>query len=139
MKRVSVGVLLCCVLVLCSCTSYKQREIAYYADQNNYVTASGTVTHMQYTDNGETLFLGFEDLSFSFYDTSFRIVGENLVIARQNGIDEKLALGDRVELISAPRIFGDGYAVPIVGLTVDGETLLTFEQGYDNWLKWVAR
>ena len=72
-----------------------------------------------------------------FDDNSFKIVGENLLIVRQNGIDEKLEIGDQVTFVTAPRYFGDGYVMPIVEITVNEEELLSFEDGFANFLKWL--
>ncbi len=135
MKKVLLPLILCCTLLLCSCASDK--EVQYYSERSNYVSVSGTVTHIKYTEKKDELYLGFDELSYEFSDVTFRISGENLTLVQQNGIDEKLQLGEQVEFISAPRYFGDGYVMPIVGITVNGEILLEFEQGYSNWIDWI--
>ena len=43
-----------------------------------------------------------------------------------------------VSFMTAPRYFGDGYIMPIVEISVDGEELLSFEEGYENLLEWLA-
>ena len=52
----------------------------------------------------------------------------------ENGFAEKVKLGSEVIYISAPRYFWDGYSMPIVELSVDGEVLLTFDEGKTNLL-----
>ena len=46
----------------------------------------------------------------------------------KNGISEKIKLGDTVEFVTAPRYFGDGYVMPIVAISVEGEQLLDYEE-----------
>ena len=135
MKKMFLPLVLCIIVVFSSCTSRK--EIQYYSERNNYITATGTVMHIKYNEKKDALYLGFDELLPEFSDRTFKIVGKNLTVVQENDIDQKLKLGDHVEFISAPRYFGDGYAMPIVGITVDGEVLLEFEEGYDNWLKWI--
>lgn len=118
-----------------SCTAAKMRN--YYSQKQNYINATGIVTHFSYNEDKSTLYLGFSDLSPQFVDNSFKIAGDNLTIVQQNGIEEKIKIGDHVEFISAARYFGDGYVMPIVGISVNKEELLNFEEGYSNLLKWL--
>ena len=37
--------------------------------------------------------------------------------------------------MTAPKCFGDGYVMPIVAVSVDGEVLLEFEEGFENFLE----
>ncbi len=72
-----------------------------------------------------------------FTDNCFKTVGDNLLISQQNGIDEKIKLGDEVTFISAPRYFGDGYVMPIVAVSIGGECILEFNEGVVNLLSWM--
>ena len=135
MKKTLLLFMVCLTLLFSACMSRK--EIQYYSERSNYITATGTVMHIKYTEDRDELYLGFDELSPKFSDSTFKISGKNLLIAQQNGIDQKLELGDRIEFISAPRYFGDGYVMPIVGINIDGEILLEFETGYKNWLEWI--
>lgn len=110
----------------------------YYAEEENYVNASGIVTHFSYNEDKSALYLAFSDLSPEFSDNSFKIVGDNLTIVQEKGIDEKIKIGDSVDFITAGRYFGDGYVMPIVGISSAGETLLTFEDGVANLLAWLG-
>ena len=62
-----------------------------------------------------------------------------MVIVQNNGIEQKINVGDRVEFVSAPRYFGDGYVMPIVQISVDGEELLSFDTGFVNLNDWLER
>jgi len=125
--------LLIVLLYLHGCDFGEMEE--YYTDKENYVTATGTVTHIAYDEGYDTLYLAFSDMSYRFDGRNFKIEGDNFDIVMENGIEEKLAMGKEVEFITAPRYFGDGYVMPIVSITIDGETLLEFEEGYENFLE----
>ena len=71
-------------------------------------------------------------------DVSFNFVGANREIVLQRGILQKVQLGTTVSFMTAPRYFGDSYIMPIVEISVDGEELLSFEEGYENLLEWLA-
>ncbi len=121
------------VLILCSCYAAEKRK--YYSDKDNYVSTTGTVIHIKYNENKTILHLGFDEMSYHFSDNAFKITGDNLSIVQENGIDEKLEMGAQIEFITAPMYFGDGYIMPIVGITIDGETLLEFDEGYENLME----
>lgn len=111
----------------------------YYYDKSNYLTAKGTVTYMKYNDEHDALYLSFsDDLSPQFDDISFKIIGKNLPVVKENGIDQKVVVGSQISFITAPKYFGDGYIMPIVAITVDGEELLSFDEGYENLLEWLG-
>lgn len=142
MKRtwilVTVAVLLFARLVSVMLFSEPVRpRLEYYSEDSNYITAAGTVSHIAYGDDREYVYLAFEEIPDRFEDTSFKIEGENLRILLENGFADKVTLGAAVEYVSAPRIFWDGYSMPVVALSVDGEPLLTFEEGKANLLEMI--
>lgn len=112
-------------------------RLEYYSDSNNYIKSTGTVSYLSWGPNQSYVFLAFVEIPAEYSDTSFVIEGENLRIMQENGFAEKIQLGTEVEYISAPRYFWDGYSMPIVALAVDGETLLSFEEGMQNLLKFI--
>lgn len=132
-----ITVALVTLALICSCTSVKQIE--YYSQKENYISTSGTVTHMSYNKDSTALYLEFDELSHTFDDSCFKIVGENLKIVQANGIDYKINLGDRIDFITAPRYFGDGYVMPIVAVSINGESLLDFDEGYENLIIWLSK
>ena len=136
--RLSVIVLLLGVLFqLSSCYNAENRK--YYADKNNYVAATGTVSYIRYDTSPTTwVCIAFDDLEPNvFSENCFKLIGDNADITLKRGIKEKLKEGDHIEFISAPQYFGDGYIMPIVAITVNGEELLTFEEGYAGLLKFL--
>ena len=108
--------------------------LSYYEKTDRYVTTAGTVT---YISNSEEwgLNLAINDTTVPFAATSFVIDGENQRIVLEKGILDMLQVGDRVEFISNGWYAGDGYSMPIVGICIDGQWLLEFEEGYENLLE----
>ena len=102
------------------------------------MTASGVVSHIKDAPERDHLVFGFSELSPSMDDVSFNFVGANREIVLQRGILQKVQLGTTVSFMTAPRYFGDGYIMPIVEISVYGEELLSFEEGYENLLEWLA-
>ena len=108
-------------------------EIVYYSQRDNYVVATGTVDFINYTS--DKLVIGFSDMSENFEDDCFVIAGSNMDIVLANGIKNKLKMGDTITFIATPKVFGDGYVIPIVSITINNQELLGFEEGYQNLLK----
>lgn len=122
-------------LSLTSCAAKKQME--YYSVPENYISVSGTVSHFVYDEALDAYYLAFDDMSVALSDHNFKIVGENASIVRKGGIQEKINIGDSVSFVTAPKYWGDGYVMPIVEISVDGETLLEFNTGLSNLLNWL--
>lgn len=124
--------MLCCILLLIPTKT--DQQIEYYSVKENYVTVTGRVYHIAYGPDKSYLYLAFSDKTVDFQDETFIIEGKNLDIIRQNGFDEKVSIGDEIQFVSATEIFWDSYSMPIVAMSVDGETVLDFETGYENLL-----
>ena len=133
MKRI-ICLLLSIMVLFTGCA---QIDTQYYMDQRNYVTADGKVCHIAYNDDQTELYIGIEECPEGFSDVTFKLAGECLTIARENGIDDVLQLGDGITFVAAPRYFGDGYVVPLTAIWVEDQCLLDFEQGYDGLMNWL--
>lgn len=130
---------LSCLIVLSglltSCLSIRYR--IYYPVKDNYIEVSGVVIHMKYSDDHTELCIAFSDMDRKLDDRSFEIVGENLRTVEKNGIDDKIKIGDRVTFVTAPKYFGDGYVMPIVAISANGESLLDFDEGFKNFMDYL--
>ena len=133
-KAVLLIFMLCFTFILSACDTVSQK-IRYYSDRNNYVKSTGTIKRIVYEK--DYIYLQFSELTAEFYAKGFEFVGDNLSVVKERGIKQKIALEDQIEFVSAPKYFGDGHGLPIVEITVYGETLLEFEEGYANLLKWL--
>lgn len=140
-RMILVITLLCTIVFFTSCTARKMKD--YYSQKDNYITATGTISHIAYSDGKDILYYGFSNvtypsnMNYHFEYYNFKIVGENFQILHEQNIDEKVKMGDEVTFIAAPEYFYDGYAIPIVSISVNGECLLEFEEGYANLLEWL--
>lgn len=123
------------LILLSSCDS--AQKLDYYSQRENYINATGTISKIAYNENSTAIYIDFSELTPDFDDTCFKIVGDNLRIVQDNGIDEKMKIGDRVDFVAAPKYFGDGYVMPIVSISVYGDSLLEFEDGFTNLLSWL--
>ena len=130
---------LSCLIVLSglltSCLSIRYR--IYYPVKDNYIEVSGVVIYMKYNKDHTELHIAFSDMDRKLDDRSFEIVGENLRIVEKNGIDDKIKIGDRVTFVTAPKYFGDGYVMPIVAISANGESLLDFDEGFKNFMDYM--
>ena len=126
------------VIIVASLSScYNLEAKKYYSEKSNYITVSGKVSHISYNKEQTVLYIGFAEMSEEFDDNCFKIIEDNLKIGKNNGIDDVLCLGKRVEFVTAPRYFGDGYVMPIVALSIDGKCYLKFDDGYNNLMRWL--
>ena len=133
----AIFLILFLLMNLTSCFKYEAR--IYYRDKDNYVNATGVVSHMKYSEEGTALYFGFDNLSPKFDDNAFKIEGDNLKVVQDNGIDEKIKIGDEVSFMSAPKYFGDGYIMPIMAISIGDDVLLEFEQGYENYMNFLKK
>lgn len=141
-KRAVLAIFLLCLLAFfTSCTARKMKD--YYSEKDNYITATGTVSHIAYSDEKDILYYGFSDVTYQSNSTyhfeyyGFKIVGENFRIVHEKNIDEKVKMGDKITFIAAPRYFYDGYSIPIVAISIGDECILEFNEGVDNLLQWI--
>lgn len=121
--------------LLTSCLSIRYR--IYYPVKDNYIEVSGVVIYMKYNKDHTELHIAFSDMDRKLDDRTFKIVGENLRIVEKNGIDDKIKIGDRVTFVTAPKYFGDGYVMPIVAISANGESLLDFDEGFKNFMDYL--
>ena len=114
---------------------YTVQEAAYYSKKSNFITATGNVSYIKYNEDKNRLYMAFPEDNETLKWITYHIADENLRIVQERGIDEKMKLGDSVTIGYGPRVFGDGYSIPVVQISVNGEELLSFEEGYPNLMK----
>ena len=111
----------------------------YYRDESNYAEFTGTISFISYDETTDTLYLSFENITPKTADNSFKIVSSNLAIQKDSPYYDKIAVGTPVSFCTAPKYYGDGYIMPLVGLSIDGETLLEKSKGIANWNDWLDK
>ena len=120
------------VFILCFFLGKNISQQQYLADANNYITVNGTVSYLAFNDEHTGLYIALSDLSEPLDDDTFKVSGANLRILQHNNMEQKITVGTKISLITAPKYFGDGYVFPVAGVVMDGEELLDFETGLQN-------
>ena len=122
-------------LILISCG--QKKKLAYYADTDNYITVTSTVSYAKLSEDASSLYLAFDDMSLQLSDNCFKVVGNNLKSLQKELGDNTLKVGDQIEFVTAPKYFGDGYVMPIVAMKRDGVELLSFDDGVRELIVWL--
>ncbi|MBQ2667575.1 MAG: hypothetical protein IJF56_02970 [Clostridia bacterium] len=130
------GILLLLLTLLSFTGCAKNREKAYYSDTNHFITEEAVVENISYTKkfsgNRECIVLWLSEIDEAYQSSNFNIEGENVALALERGILDKVEEGDVITYTSAPGFFYNGDFMPIVALSVDSEEILCFEEGYRN-------
>ena len=114
---------------------YHAREKAYYSDKNNFLSGEAVVDNIIFDEKNDCLYFWLSDLDDVYQDYTFKVAGKNVDILLESSLFEKVQIGSKITFSSAPRYFGDGYCMPIVALSCDGEVLLPFEVGHENLMR----
>ena len=122
------------LLLLLSLKFSIKEEYNYYKNVNNYVYVSGQLDNYRFYE--DSLYISINDLNYEFSRNKFRLEGENVNLLKQRGFEQYMTPNVNIEIATAPRYFGNGYKMQIVALSIDGYTLLEFEEGYDNLMDW---
>lgn len=132
MKKFEILIILILMTSLSGChlsnQILAQKMIEKYSDNQNYVTLSGEVTEC----NENNVIIKCEKLSeYISYQKElcdYYIYSDEII---------ELSVGDQIDFVTVPFHFYNGHKLPIVELVVDGNTLLTFEEGKENLIEWV--
>ena len=140
-KSVSYLTVLFISFLLCSCSILtsieKEQLIRHYSDKNNFIECTGEVTYVNFA-NRNGVFLEIEGIEPDiFSDTSFVIRGYNVDIVKSNNICDEICVCDIITFISDPEYFGDGYIMPIVGLSKGNKVYLNFDVGYKEYMSYL--
>ena len=125
------------LLSACTCfeASWEAKEREYYADAENYIVLTATVTDKPtYFEKKDYYLLNieFEDKEVVQYESRVEIHKSNGDILEKNGYFEEISEGDKIQITLAPEIFGDGYIIPAVGIKTQEKVYLAFEIGMAN-------
>ena len=89
-------------------------EKEYYADINNFITVEAVVDNVIYNEEEAYIVLWLSEIDEAYQCSDFIIEGSNVNLVLQNGILDKIEIGDVITYISAPRIFGNEDFMPII-------------------------
>ena len=130
-KLIALLINFVCVLVFTSCdinAPLRNKMLDYYSNNQNYVTLVGEVIEI---DESFVVIKCEELMDYINYETelsSYCIYSETLL---------ELKVGEQIEFTTVPFHFYNGHILPIVELQVNGNALLSFEEGKDNLIDWV--
>ena len=110
----------------------KYHEKEYYANFDHFITEEAVVEKINYNEEDNYIVLILGEIDETYQDNNFIIRSDNADIVLENGLLHTLQIGDVITFTSAPQIFGDGYMMPIVSLSVEGKELLNINIGYQN-------
>ena len=132
-------VLLLLSFFIIACTTNSKKMYDYYSIQSNFVQVHGIVEEINLQDEILYLNINFDESIFpNDGDNTFKIIQSNQQVLFENGFYDQVNVGDTIDFYSAPRIFGDGYIVPIIYIEKDGVIYLPFDTGQNNLLIWCS-
>ena len=117
----------------------RNKMLNYYNQDENYSQLIGVVKAMEYFEESERLFI---EIDFStendFPENAVTGYGEFVLIGGL--VDESdLCIDDTITFLSAPMYFYNGHQLPIVYLEKEGEILLPFDEGKEEYLNWIKQ
>jgi len=128
----ALSFLLCMTLFVSVSGCYASREKAYYSNRDNFITEEAIVENIIYIQESNKIVLWLADIDPSYQAKEFMISGNNASEAIENEIMSKVNIGDTIIFTSAPHYFGNGYFMPIIGITIENTEILNMETGYQN-------
>ena len=116
---------------------YEVQELFYYRKQDNYQTVDAVVDTMEYDDNTSKLYMSLQIDAGRPFESHWEYIlyPASADTAIQAGILEEVHPGDTVTITIAPRVFGDGYRIPVAAISHEGKSYLIFEDGWENILR----
>lgn len=108
------------------------KERGYYSNKENFITEKAIVDSIIYNEEYERISFSLSEIDDLYQGSGFIIRGDSVTVLLERGIMEKVIIGSEITYTSAPGYFGNGYRMPIVAISVDGEELLSFDEGYEN-------
>lgn len=68
-------------------------------------------------------------------DVEYTIITDNYHIAKNNGFDDKVKVGEKITVRTFPQYTDSFKLIPVVSVVYNDEVLLNEEEGYANFLK----
>lgn len=129
-KYTVLALVLITLFQLVGCSKMHEKE--YYEDINNFITDEAVVDNIIHNEKEKYIVFWLSEIDEAYECNDFIIEGNNVDLVLQNGILDKIEIGDVITYTSAPRIFGNGDFMPIIQISVSGEELLNIDDGYKN-------
>ena len=107
-------------------------SVKYYADDRNYVSFECSVQSFDIYE--DAIVIIFNHSQEDFYN-SFQISGKNFDLALEKGLPNILKENETFTITSANAYLGDGWIYPIVGLIHNGQVIIPYEEGKQNYVE----
>ena len=78
------------------------------------------------------MFFWLADIDEVYSTGNFIIDGHNVDVVLENGLLDKVEVGDTITFTSAPRLFWSDYFRPIIHISTSEEEILNLQEGYKN-------
>lgn len=140
MKKIIFGIIFCFILIFFSFLSLglwlvlfapDLNSVEYYSDDKNYSSFECTVSSFNVYE--DCIIIEFTHSQENFYD-DFNIRGKNFDLAIKNGLVEVLRENAIFTISSADAYLGDGWCYPIVALTYNGNEIIPYTEGKQNFV-----
>ena len=113
----------------------RYRMYQYYSDPQSYRVVTATIDNIFYEKQFAVFHFTFDPTYTEFgSNEDFKISGNNYKIMMQNGFESAVKIGDSVTFVTAPGIFYDGYAPPIIAISCNSTEYLDQDVGRGNLL-----
>lgn len=144
MKKIGLlSILLVNIFLLSSCdfnAPLRNKMVDYYSENENYIELYGVVVSINIIESTKENILEIDILTENH---NFPINAETgygeFVIVNYDQYDFDLEASDEIIFKSASMYFYNGHYLPIISLEKNGEILLTFSEGKENYLKWIKK
>ena len=131
-QKALLGIFIILAILVSFTSCYSRYEKEYYSNIDNFVTSQAKIENIIYVEDDEYLVMWLSETDEVYTTKNFIVEGDNLKIVLENNILEKLKINDNIIFTSAPRIFGNGYFLPLVEIKFNDESILEFSDGYNN-------
>ncbi len=131
------------VLSLVSCdllnAPLRKHMTEYYNNNDNYFVVQGEVVDMDYHEDVDwlRLIIDIQDNQYDFYYHPNTTCCEFQINAWST-LNCKLNIGDEISFTTASFVFYNGHRYPIVQLRKDNFEYLSFEDGKNEYLSFIA-
>ena len=126
MKKVFIFTLFINMLFACS----TKEEIKYLENKDSYLSSSGVITYVAYSDT--SIYFVLDEIEQDFEFDHFLILQSNKDIIMKNMDNKLLEVGETIYFTGSKKCLYDGCELHIVALEWNDTEILEFEEGYEN-------
>lgn len=142
MKKIILSLtLMINILLLSSCdfnAPLRNKMVDYYSKNENYIELYGIVVSSSINENKQENILEVTILTENHnFPTNAETGFGEFIIVNYDKYNFDLKTNDEIIFKSATMYFYNGHYLPIVSLEKNGEILLNFYDGKENYLKWI--